>query len=749
MADVASGLKNSRLVPGLRVRSRQAVLWHRLRPLIAQGDAARDRGDWREAARLYGLIVEANPSLHGMRVQLGHAYKQLGDFERSGLHYHTVLKLAPGDDDLHLQIGHLEKLKGNVGEAAAYYRKAAELNPDNTDALVEYSGLAVKLGLPSLSSLSVAADQRLAETRDGPGQVSPVAAVPARRTVAADIGSVQDPLESEPNRAATSGAEKDFLSGGPRPKVLYVSDSLGTPIHARGIFHYSTALVEILRDIGFEITLVVEKSPGYGLERRTPRHRLSSQSLDYYQSAEIFRYFNDNIFSFPWRYENSRFQRVVDEFPLIIRYAQRIHERIRGRDRDLVNNASGRMDITPPKGQHLKEFDRFLYIDRFYSASMSRAANDLDPVGLSAAGYDLVIIDTPHYVRVKHIDRHRVFSVIHDMIPLNDPFFGQGWRQIFLSKMRATLALGGNLIFVSEYTKSLFHSVFPEHRPRHELVLHPSIPKDWMDRADPAHTKGRSAYIAAISRDRVVDRREHLRVRAARLAGRPEEEANLIKQFEATLPSWNGSLPYFATVTSDEPRKNIAVFCKISPKFWDKANFVIIGEVNGNAYMNHEPEMYPNLHFTGYLDDERKTDVIRHAAGVIFPSFSEGFGIPIVEGALFGRPVICSNLRVFHEVTRMQALYFDPNNPEELAARINELLANPATYAESARRLREIVLERFSQPVMQQRLQHILSEIGLPVRRPRGRHSVPAAEGSHGLGLVARGQHILARREAK
>jgi glycosyltransferase involved in cell wall biosynthesis len=61
------------------------------------------------------------------------------------------------------------------------------------------------------------------------------------------------------------------------------------------------------------------------------------------------------------------------------------------------------------------------------------------------------------------------------------------------------------------------------------------------------------------------------------------------------------------------------------------------------------------FHFTGYLDDERKTDVMRHAAGVIFPSFSEGFGIPIVEGALFGLPVICSNLRVFHEVTRTQA----------------------------------------------------------------------------------------------
>src|SRR5262249_15645569 len=148
---------------------------------------------------------------------------------------------------------------------------------------------------------------------------------------------------------------------------------------------------------------------------------------------------------------------------------------------------------------------------------------------------------------------------------------------------------------------------------------------------------------------------------------------------------------YFVTVTSDEPRKNIAIFPKISPQFVSRANFVIIGKVDGDRYMNYESEMYPNLHFTGYLEDDRKADLIQHAAGVIFPSFSEGFGIPIVEGALFEVPVICSDSPVFREVTRNMAIYFDPNNPDELATRINELLRNPQAFAESASRLREFV----------------------------------------------------------
>ena len=171
--------------------------------------------------------------------------------------------------------------------------------------------------------------------------------------------------------------------------------------------------------------------------------------------------------------------------------------------------------------------------------------------------------------------------------------------------------------------------------------------------------------------------------------------------------------PYFSTVTSDEPRKNISICCKISQRFIGMANFIIIGQVDGNRYMHYEPELYSNLHFTGYLDDVRKVDIMQHAAGVVFPSFSEGFGIPIMEAALLGVPVICSNLKVFHEVTQNLALYFDPNSAAELALRVDEVLSNPTACAKSARVLREVVLRRFSQGVMRRRLQQTLSEIGI------------------------------------
>jgi len=291
---------------------------------------------------------------------------------------------------------------------------------------------------------------------------------------------------------------------------------------------------------------------------------------------------------------------------------------------------------------------------------------------------------------------------------------GADWRQLFLGKLRASLAAAGNLIFVSEYTQSLFRALFPRYAPRRELVLYPSITRNWIENACAGDLQPRrSSYMSVIGRNRVKDRRDQIGERAIRLAPDPESRAVIVKELESTLPSWNGSLPYFATVGSDEPRKNISIFCRISSRFVDKANFVIIGQIDGNRYMNYEPELYPNLHFTGYLGDAEKADLMRRAAGVIFPSFSEGFGIPIVEGAVLGVPVLCANLPVFHEITQNLATYFDPHSADELAARIDELLADSAAYAESARSLRELVLNRFSQQAMQRRFEQTLVAMGI------------------------------------
>jgi glycosyltransferase involved in cell wall biosynthesis len=61
------------------------------------------------------------------------------------------------------------------------------------------------------------------------------------------------------------------------------------------------------------------------------------------------------------------------------------------------------------------------------------------------------------------------------------------------------------------------------------------------------------------------------------------------------------------------------------------------------------------------------------AIGLIFPSFEEGFGVPILEAQMCGCPVVCSDIPVFHEVAGDSALLAPASDADALGARLREL----------------------------------------------------------------------------
>jgi hypothetical protein len=84
-------------------------------------------------------------------------------------------------------------------------------------------------------------------------------------------------------------------------RVLYISDSLGTPIHPRGIFNFSVSLVEILKTLGAAVDLVVEGADGFGLEGRFGALSNSApDAVNAVRLSEIHRYFAEARFSFRW-----------------------------------------------------------------------------------------------------------------------------------------------------------------------------------------------------------------------------------------------------------------------------------------------------------------------------------------------------------------------------------------------------------------------------------------------------------------
>ncbi len=91
----------------------------------------------------------------------------------------------------------------------------------------------------------------------------------------------------------------------------------------------------------------------------------------------------------------------------------------------------------------------------------------------------------------------------------------------------------------------------------------------------------------------------------------------------------------------------------------------------------------------GFVPDEELSVLYRHAAWFIFPSLYEGFGLPPLEAMANGCPVLAARAASIPEVCDDAVLYFDPNDPASLAARLREV-----TTRADAPALRETLKQR-------------------------------------------------------
>lgn len=82
--------------------------------------------------------------------------------------------------------------------------------------------------------------------------------------------------------------------------------------------------------------------------------------------------------------------------------------------------------------------------------------------------------------------------------------------------------------------------------------------------------------------------------------------------------------------------------------------------------------------FLGFVSDEELKWLYQNAEAYVFPSLSEGFGLPGLEAMVHGCPVVSSNATCLPEVYGDAAEYFDPLNVEEMAGAINKVLSSPA-----------------------------------------------------------------------
>ena len=79
------------------------------------------------------------------------------------------------------------------------------------------------------------------------------------------------------------------------------------------------------------------------------------------------------------------------------------------------------------------------------------------------------------------------------------------------------------------------------------------------------------------------------------------------------------------------------------------------------------------IKITGYIPDQEIARWYAKASIFAFPSFDEGFGMPVLEAMAAGVPVIAGNRSSLPEVCGDAAILVDPSNDEELAHAVNSL----------------------------------------------------------------------------
>ncbi len=81
-----------------------------------------------------------------------------------------------------------------------------------------------------------------------------------------------------------------------------------------------------------------------------------------------------------------------------------------------------------------------------------------------------------------------------------------------------------------------------------------------------------------------------------------------------------------------------------------------------------------NVKTLGFVSDAELKWLYQNCAVYVFPSFSEGFGLPGLEAMVHGAPVASSSATCLPEVYGDAALYFDPHSPTDMANKISTIL---------------------------------------------------------------------------
>lgn len=149
--------------------------------------------------------------------------------------------------------------------------------------------------------------------------------------------------------------------------------------------------------------------------------------------------------------------------------------------------------------------------------------------------------------------------------------------------------------------------------------------------------------------------------------------------------------PYVLFIGRIDKKKNLLTLVKAFEKVADQfpdLELKLAGTFSGPAGLSttasdelHQAlrvsRFASRIHLMGYVSEDEKPALLSGALMYVQPSTYEGFGLPPLEAMACGTPAICADSTCMPEVIGQgNALFFDPNSPDELATRISYLVTS-------------------------------------------------------------------------
>ena len=205
----------------------------------------------------------------------------------------------------------------------------------------------------------------------------------------------------------------------------------------------------------------------------------------------------------------------------------------------------------------------------------------------------------------------------------------------------------------------------------------------------------------------------------------PEEKISVVYQpvngvyYEMEDGRWKmeGMNPYMLYVGSVNSRKNLLGIVQAMELLPADLQLPLTIVGGGGSY-KHEVEQYIAEHhiehlfqWTSAIDSERLRQLYANATLFLYPSFYEGFGLPVVEALLSGCPVLTSNTSSLPEAGGPCSLQVDPRNVEEIRDGIVKILTDDVLRAQMIDGGRKYAMKKFHPETLAKRVNEVYDRV--------------------------------------